>query len=126
MTEQLKILFTISKCRIQDKNLLCQLSVIPAIPFQYKTVKNWIEIKSKSQLEYLVKTGWIKSDGKLVTTYVMHSVIASAIRFQNEEHLYEKCRFVIHSLSKELECSDEEHGAEKAYLIHFHGRFRMC
>lgn len=119
VTEQLKILFTISKCRIQDKNLLCQLSVIPAIPFQYKTVKNWIEIKSKSQLEYLVKTGWIKSDGKLVTTYVMHSVIASAIRFQNEEHLYEKCRFVIHSLSKELECSDEEHGAEKAYLIPF-------
>src|SRR5699024_6843437 len=59
------------------------------------------------------------SDGKLVTTYVMHSVIASAIRFQNEEHLYEKCRFVIHSLSKELECSDEEHGAEKAYLIPF-------
>lgn len=119
VTEQLKILFTISKCRNQDKNLLCQLSAIPAIPFQYKTVKNWIEIKSKSQLEYLVKTGWIKSDGKLVTTYVMHSVIASAIRFQSEEYLYEKCRFVIHSLSKELECSDEEHGAEKSYLIPF-------
>lgn len=119
VTEQLKILFTISKCRNQDKNLLCQLSVIPAIPFQYKMVKNWIEIKSKSQLEYLVKTGWIKSDGKLVTTYVMHSVIASAIRFQSEEYLYEKCRFVIHSLSKELECSDEEHGAEKSYLIPF-------
>lgn len=119
VTEQLKILFTISKCRNQDKNLLCQLSAIPAIPFQYKMVKNWIEIKSKSQLEYLVKTGWIKSDGKLVTTYVMHSVIASAIRFQSEEYLYEKCRFVIHSLSKELECSDEEYGAEKSYLIPF-------
>lgn len=43
--EQLKILFTISKCRIQDKDLLCRLSVIPAIPFQYKTVRNWIEIQ---------------------------------------------------------------------------------
>lgn len=41
VTEHLKI----SKCRIQDKDLLCQLSVIPAIPFQYKTVRNWIEIQ---------------------------------------------------------------------------------
>lgn len=89
VTEQLKILFTISKCRIQDKDLLCQLSVIPAIPFQYKAVRNWIEIQHKSQLKYLVKTGWLKSDGKLVSTYIMHSVIASAIRFQNEDHLYE-------------------------------------
>lgn len=119
ITEQLKILFTISKCRIQDKDLLCQLSVIPAIPFQYKAVRNWIEIQHKSQLEYLVKTGWLKSDGKLVSTYIMHSVIASAIRFQNEEHLYEKCRYVIHSITKEMDCGEQEHGAEKSYLIPF-------
>lgn len=119
ITEQLKILFTISKCRIQDKDLLCQLSVIPAIPFQYKAVRNWIEIQHKSQLEYMVKTGWLKSDGKLVSTYIMHSVIASAIRFQNEDHLYEKCRYVIHSITKEMECGEQEHGAEKSYLIPF-------
>lgn len=119
VTEQLKILFTISKCRIQDKDLLCQLSVIPAIPFQYKVVRNWIEIQHKSQLEYLVKTGWLKSDGKLVSTYIMHSVIASAIRFQNEDHLYEKCRYVIHSITKEMECGEQDHGSEKAYLIPF-------
>ena len=119
ITEQLKILFKISKCRIQDKDLLCQLSVIPAIPFKYKVVKNWIVIEHKSQLEYLVKTGWLKSDGKLVSTYIMHSVIASAIRFQNEEHLYEKCRHVIHSISKEMECSEQDHGSEKTYLIPF-------
>lgn len=119
VTEQLKILFTISKCRIQDKDLLCQLSVIPAIPFQYKTVRNWIEIQHKSQLEYLVKTGWLKSDGKLVSTYIMHSVSASAIWFQNEDHLYEKCRYVIHSITKEMECGEQEHGAEKSYLIPF-------
>ena len=119
VTEQLKILFTISKCRIQDKDLLCQLSVIPAIPFQYKAVRNWIEIQHKSQLKYLVKTGWLKSDGKLVSTYIMHSVIASAIRFQNEDHLYEKCRYVIHFITKEMECGEQEHGAEKSYLIPF-------
>ena len=119
VTEQLKILFTISKCRIQDKDLLCQLSVIPAIPFQYKVVRNWIEIQHKSQLEYLVKTGWLKSDGKLVSTYIMHSVIASAIRFQNEDHLYEKCRYVICSITKEMEFGEQEHGSEKAYLIPF-------
>ena len=119
ITEQLKILFTISKCRIWDKDLLCQLSVIPAIPFQYKIVKNWIEIQHKSQLEYLVKTGWLKSDGRLVSTYIMHSVIASAVRFQNEEHLYEKCRYVIRSISKELEYGEQDHGSEKAYLIPF-------
>lgn len=119
VTEQLKILFTISKCRIQDKDLLCQLSVIPAIPFQYKAVRNWIEIQHKSQLEYLVKTGWLKSDGKLVSTYIMHSVIASAIRFQNENHLYEKCRYIICSITKEMEFGEQEHGSEKAYLIPF-------
>lgn len=119
ITEQLKILFNISKCRLQDKDLLCQLSVIPAIPFQYKVVKNWIEIKHKSQLEYLVRTGWLKSDRKMISTYVVHSVIASAVRFQNEGHLYEKCRYVIHSISKELEYDDQGHGSEKAYLIPF-------
>ena len=117
--EQLKILFTISRCRIRDKELLCQLSVIPAIPFQYKMVKNWVKVKHKSQLEYLVKTGWLKSDRKLVSTYMMHSVIASAIRFQNEGQLYEKCRYVIHSVSKEMEYSEREHGYEKVYLIPF-------
>lgn len=119
VTEQLKILFTISKCRIQDKDLLCQLSVIPSIPFQYKAVRNWIDIQHKSQLEYLVKTGWLKSDGKLVSTYIMHSVIASAIRFQNEDYLYEKCRYIIHSITKEMECGEQEHGSEKSYLIPF-------
>lgn len=117
--EQLKILFSMSKCCQEDKELMCQLSVIPSIPFQYKTVKNWIEIKRKSQLERLVKTGWLKSDKELLTTYIMHSVIASSIRFQNEEHLYEKCRYVIHSISNELICSDTQHGSEKAYLIPF-------
>lgn len=119
ITEQLKILFTISKCRVQDKNLLCQLSVIPAIPFQYKVVKNWIEIQHKSQLEYLVKTGWLKSDVRLISHYIMHSVIASAIRFQNEDKLYKKCSYVIHSITREMECKDQEHGSEKAYLIPF-------
>lgn len=117
--EQLKILFSMSKCCQEDKELLCQLSVIPSIPFQYKTIKNWIEIKRKSQLERLVKTGWLKSDKELLATYIMHSVIASAIRFQNEEHLYEKCRYVIYSISNELICSDTQHGSEKAYLIPF-------
>lgn len=50
ITEQLKILFTISKCRIQDKDLLCQLSVIPAIPFQYKAVRNWI-VESRNMVQ---------------------------------------------------------------------------
>ena len=119
VTEQLKILFNIVKCRVQDKDLLCQLSVIPSIPFKYNEVKNWINIKSKSQLEYLVKMGWLKSDRELISTYVMHSVIASAIRFQNEEHLYEKCKNIIRAITKEMEYSEQEHGSEKAYLIPF-------
>ena len=117
--EQLKILFAMTKCNKEDKELLCQLSVIPSIPFQYKKVNNWIKVKHKSQLEKLVKTGWLKSDRELISTFVMHSVVASAIRFQNEEHLYEKCRYVIHAISNELEFSDLQHGSEKAYLIPF-------
>ena len=28
--------------------------------------------------------------------------------------------------SKEMDCGEQEHGAEKSYLIRFHGPFRMC
>lgn len=119
IAEQLKILFTIAKCRAQDKRLLCNLSVIPAIPFQFQQVKQWIEIENKSQLEYLVRTGWLQSNQELKTIYIMHSVIASAIRFQNMDNLYRDCKSVIRKITAELDYNDQEHGTQKAYLIPF-------
>ena len=119
LINQLIILFSIMNYSDTFKSLLEQVSVIPAIPFHFDDISGWTSIKKKSDLEKMVCTGWLQSDFQFKTTYIMHSVIASAIRVQFENTLYYDCRNIIHALTNDMYYEDKDHGYEKAWMIPF-------
>lgn len=119
LIQQLKILFSLTSYENTFKSMLEQVSVIPAIPFHYQDISRWTSIEKKSDLEKMVRTGWLQSDHQFKTTYIMHSVIASAIRAQFEDTLYSDCHDIIRALTNEMYYKADEHGSEKAWIIPF-------
>lgn len=113
---QLAKLFSISKLIEEETNLLIPISVIPAIPFSYENAKVWFNQKNHKQLNRLVKLGWLLGNGN---NYMMHSVIASAIRYHFQEKLYSHCRDFMKKLSLQMQYPNDEHGSAKTSLIQF-------
>lgn len=118
--QQLAKLFSIVHFTKEEASLIVPVSVIPAMAFSYVNAREWLGQKNHKNLERLVNTGWLQNVSKDgVKYYMIHSVIASAIRFQYQEVLYEKCRDFMARLTKEMQYPDDEHGASKKYLIQF-------
>ena len=117
---QLSILFSMNRLQDEILDLLVPISVIPALPFSFVQAELWFKQDNKTNLNYLVKSGWLYSTRNGgITYYVIHSVIASAIRFQYINDLYSRCRNFIASLTEDLKYSEDEHGSEKVDLIQF-------
>ena len=119
LIEQLKKLFSLTSYQDSFKSMLEQVSVVPAIPFRFKDISRWTTIKKKSELEKMVTTGWLQSDYQFRTTYIMHSVVAAAIRSQFEDTLYYDCRNIIVALANDMHYGHDKHGSEKAWMIPF-------
>lgn len=118
--QQLSKLFSIVHLTKEEASLIVPVSVIPSMAFSYTNAKEWFGQKNHKNLERLVNTGWLQDASKDgVKYYMIHSVIASAIRFQYQEVLYEKCRDFMVILTKEMQYPNDEHGASKKYLIQF-------
>ncbi len=120
LIKQLSLLFSVQKLGSEETSLLVPVSVIPSLPFSYQQAREWFDQKDRSILIKLSKSGWIRSNQKNNhTCYSMHSVIASAVRFQYKDTLYSRCRPFICSLTKLLQYKEDEHGAAKTDLIQF-------
>lgn len=120
LIKQLSILFSVQKLGSEETSLLVPISVIPSLPFSFQQAREWFDQKDRSLLIKLSKSGWIRSNQKNNHTfYSMHSVIASAVRFQYKDTLYSQCRPFICSLTKLLQYKEDEHGAAKTDLIQF-------
>lgn len=118
--QQLAKLFSIVHLTKEEASLIVPVSVIPSMAFSFTNAKEWFGQKNHKNLERLVNTGWLQDVSKDgVKYYMIHSVIASAIRFQYQAVLYEKCRDFMVILTKEMRYPDDEHGASKKYLIQF-------
>lgn len=125
--EQIAKLFSIRPLKVEEANFLMPMSVIPSIAFSYENAKEWFHVTNHKSLNHLVKTGWLMfgNSSELTGTqrskthYLMHSVIASAIRYQYQDVLYDNCRDFMHKLSKEMQYPNDEHGAEKIHLIQY-------
>ena len=118
--QQLAKLFSIMHLTKEEASLIVPVSVIPSMAFSYANAKKWFGQENHKNLERLVNTGWLQDASKDgLRYYMIHSVIASAIRFQYKEVLYEKCRDFMRVLTKEMQYPDDEHGASKKYLIQF-------
>lgn len=125
--EQIAKLFSIKHLKKDEEDLLIPMSVIPAMVFSYENAKEWFCITNHKILNRLVKTGWLmigdstepEHENCSSSYYLIHSVIASAIRYQYQDVLYDNCRDFMCKLSKEMQYPNDEHGAEKIYLIQF-------
>jgi len=118
--EQLAILFSVHRLNDAEIQLLVPVSAIPAIPFQFAQARTWFNQRDRSNLNRLVRSGWLYAFVTSQNTqYVIHSVIASAIRYQYKEELYGRCRGLIASLTQQMQYGEDEHGSEKVELIQF-------
>jgi tetratricopeptide (TPR) repeat protein len=119
--QQMCILFSIVSYSNDDKILLTYISVIPNLQFDFSKAKKWFKTKKNSSLMKLFNMGMLEHTTKKRThVYWMHSVIASAIREQQKDKLYDLSRPFIDILSEELN-TGPAFGREykKAYLIPF-------
>lgn len=125
--EQIAKLFSIRPLKKEEVDLLTPMSVIPSLAFSYENAKEWFHVTNHRILNRLVKTGWLMTGNsneagqeyRLKSHYLMHSVIASAIRYQYRDVLYDNCRDFMCKLSKEMQYPNDEHGAEKIHLIQY-------
>ena len=122
--EQLKKLFAVYGCSPEAQHLLIQISTIPNIQFGFGKAKKWFNLKKRSLLNQLAKKGWIKKEplydnGRQLYLYYMHSVIASAIRAQFTNQLYQACQSFIYEITLEMKEIRSQNDAVKKELIQF-------
>ena len=122
--EQLKKLFRVYGFDVGEENLLVQVSAIPNLPFVYDQAKRWFNQKNRSALNSLSNKGWLKKETMYHGTlnryrYVMHSVIAAAVRAQYLEQLYDMCQSFIRQITIDMQESVNENDNFKKNLIQF-------
>ena len=118
--KQLSILFSVSRIPLQLTPLLMMISVIPSLPFTFQNAQTWFGLNNRKDIIRLVHTGWIiQKKNREHSLFIMHSVIAAAVREQFKSELYNNCRGFILALTTELKYDKDDHGLEKVGLIQF-------
>lgn len=119
--KQLSNLFEIIRYSDEDVMVLTYSSMIPNLSYTVEQASEWFQIACASILSKLYEVGMLESSRYNTTkTYWMHSIIASAIRYQQKESLYEKTRPFVLQMSENLETGSEwGYGYKKFYLIPF-------
>ena len=121
---QMQKLFQIFGCTEEELLLLMQIATIPSLSFSFEQAKKWFGIRNRTILNRLVKLGWIKKEtcydaGRCSYRYVILSVIASAVRTQCLNRLYEVCQGFIRQLTIEMQESRSQNDAAKIGLVQF-------
>ena len=119
--EQMCLLFSLCNINDNDQKILTWISIIPSIPFTKEYARDWFGIQKNSILKRLFEQGMLEIERNGTTqSYWMHSVIASAIREQKKDILYDETRPFIDCLSKVLDYGSQwGQGYKKEYLIPF-------
>lgn len=121
---QLQKLFHVYGLQQDEISLLIQASAIPSIPFTFDQAKRWFVLSNRTALNRMSKRGWLKKEvlytnGRNRYRYVMHSVIASAVRAQFQENLYNTCQRFIREITVDMQESWDENDEVKKNLIQF-------
>lgn len=119
--EQMCLLFSLCNVKEHDQKILTWISIIPSIPFSKQNAHDWFGIQKNSELRRLFEQGMLEIEQNTKrNNYWMHSVIASAIREQKKQVLYNETRPFIERLSEELDFGSQwGQGYKKEYLIPF-------
>lgn len=121
---QLQKLFHVYGFQPDETRLLTQTSAIPSIPFTFDQAKRWFSLSNRTTLNRMSKRGWLKKEGLYANgrnryRYVMHSVIASAVRAQFQENLYNTCQQFIREITVDMQKSWDKNDEVKKDLIQF-------
>lgn len=119
--KQLSNLFEIIGYSNEEVRVLTYSSMIPNLSYTVEQADKWFQITCANILNKLYEIGMLESSrDNCIKTYWMHSIIASAIRYQQKESLYEKTRPFVLQMSEILETGSEwGYGYKKFYLIPF-------
>lgn len=122
--EQLIKLFRVYDCSEAERNLLIQASTIPNIPFLFTQAQRWFGISYRTDINHLADKGWIKKEslytnGRNRYRYIMHSVIAAAVRAQFMDKLYDLCQGFIYEITLDMKNCVNENDDFKKGLIQF-------
>lgn len=119
IANQLKKLFSISVCNVEQLHLLINISMFPAKEFSFENVKNWFGIKSKISVKRLLDRGWLRKqeNSKNEHRYWMHPVLAASIRFQKEDVLHDSCEQLIINFTNILSRENQENIFERFSVI---------
>ncbi len=122
--EQLQKLFHMYGFSKSEDRLLTQISTIPSVSFRFEQAKRWFTLKNRTDLNNLARRGWVKKEsvhnsGRSYYQYIMHSVIASAIREQRKDILYKSCESFIREITCDMQQITEKNDFEKKKLIQF-------
>jgi tetratricopeptide (TPR) repeat protein len=107
--------FDLSNVTKEELHILTNLSVLPPIYIPIADFCEWMELKTKEDINSLVFKGWLKQEGFNI---FMHQVIQEVIRYKTSPDA-KKCKNVIQALSDKLGCEPGENPIEKKDYVIF-------
>ncbi len=107
-------IFDLSGVTKGEVHILTNLSVLPPIYISIADLSEWMELKTKEDINSLVFKGWLKQEEFNI---FMHQVIQEVIRHKTSPDV-EKCKNTIISLAKKLYLKPGENPInKKEYII---------
>ncbi len=114
--EHLKKVFILTKIKDeQEQYILMNLSILPAVFIERKTLSEWLGLENKNALNALVKKGWLQEeDGGIF----MHQVIQEVVRSELQPDAT-TCKSLIESVSGLLAYDVYDNPVDKMGYIDF-------
>lgn len=119
--DQLTRLFNTVSLSEDERSLLIKFSTVPNIECYTKEAEKWFSLSKRDELLSLASLGWIKKrelKGNK-NKWVIHPIIASAVRARHSECLYEECQSFIKNLTENMKKYYEDGLKTPEMLIQF-------
>jgi len=110
-------IFDLSNVTKKELHILTNLSVLPPIYISISDFCEWMELKTKEDINSLVFKGWLKQEKEGFNIF-MHQVIQEVIRYKTSPDV-KKCKNLIQSLSDKLYCEPGENPITKKECVIF-------
>jgi hypothetical protein len=108
-------IFALGNVTAAELAVLVNLAVLPAVDISMENIGDWLGLKSKEEINSLVRKGWIRKRGFMI---FMHQVIQEVIRYKERPDA-KKCGSLITSLATNLYLEPGDNPIDKKeYVIY--------
>jgi tetratricopeptide (TPR) repeat protein len=108
-------IFQLSGVMKEEKNVLINLAVLPAMYIPMEWIREWLKLEHTEAINELVEKGWLQRENNDI---FMHQVIQEVIRHHNTPDAG-KCKELIVSLGNKLSLKPEENPIDKKPFVVF-------